>query len=73
VLVAKDDTGVTHIRLMDLKGNIDCSGRSKKFNRTDCTQERRSFQVNSILSFCHTDKQEEQYVGQMISIKGHII
>ena len=31
------------IRLIDLKGNIDYSGRSKKSNRTDQTRKRRWF------------------------------
>jgi len=47
--------------------------KGPKSSRTDCTQKRRSFQVNSILSFCHNDKHESQHVGQLISIKGHII
>ncbi len=44
-----------------------------KSSRTDCTRKRRSFQVNSILSFRHNDKHETQHVGQLIRIKGHNI
>ena len=65
--------GSKGLRLIDLKGNIDYSGGSKNSNRTDRTPKRRSFQVNSILSFCHNDKHEKQHIGQVISIKGHII
>ncbi len=59
--------------LLDLKGHIDYFSKGPKSNRTDRTQNRKSFQANSILSFRHNDKHEKKHVGQMISIKGHII
>jgi len=59
-----------HIRLIDLKHHIDYFSKGQKLSRTNRTQKRRSFQVNSILSFCHNDKHEMQHVGQLISIKG---
>jgi hypothetical protein len=62
-----------YIRLINLKGDIDYFSKGPKLSRTDRTQKRRSFRVNSILSFRHNDKHETQYVGQLISIKGHII
>ena len=64
---------LAYIRLIDLKGHIDYFSKGPKSNWTDCTQKRRSFQVNLILSFCHNDKHEKQHVRQMICIKGHII
>jgi len=63
----------SYIRLIDLKHHIDCFSKGPKSSRTDRTQKRRSFRVNSILSFRHNDKHETQHVGQLISIKGHII
>ena len=62
-----------NLRLIDLKCHIDYFSKGPKSNRTDRTQKRRSFRVNSMLSFHHNDKHEMQHVGQLISIKGHII
>ena len=62
------------LRLINLKGDIDYFfSKGPKSNRTDRTQKRRSFRVNSILSFCHYVKHETQHVGQLISIKRHTI
>ena len=61
-----------NIRLIDLKCNIVYFSKGSKSNQTDCTPKRRSFRVNLILSFSHTDKHETQHVGQLIRIKGHI-
>ena len=57
----------------NLKRHIDYFSKGPKSNWTDRTQNRRSFQVNSILSFRHNVKHEIQHVGQLICIKGHII
>ncbi len=62
-----------NIRLINLKGDIDYFSKGPKSNRTDRTPKRRLFRVNSILSFHHNDKHETQHVGQLISIKRHII
>jgi len=43
-----------YIRLIDLKHHIDYFSKGPKSSRTDRTQKKRSFQVNLILSFCHT-------------------
>ena len=72
-LIYKFVSTIHDIRLMDLKGHIDCSDGSKKSSRRGRTRKMRSFQENLILSFCCNDKHEKQHVGQMISIKGHII
>ena len=58
------------LRLIDLKHHIDYFSKGQKSSRTDRTQKKRPFQVNSILSFHHTDKHEAQHVGQWISKKG---
>jgi hypothetical protein len=62
-----------YLRLINLKRHIDYFSKGPKSSRTDHAQKRRSFRVNSILSFCHNDKHETQHVGQLISIKGHTI
>jgi len=69
----KIDFGGGNLRLIDLKHHIDYFSKGPTSRRTDRTQTRRSFRVNSILSFRHNDKHEMQHVGQLISIKGHII
>jgi len=69
--LAKKNT--LYLRLINLKRDIDYFSKGPISSRTDRTGERRSFRVNSILSFCHNDKHETQHVGQLISIKGHII
>jgi len=76
------------IRLIDLKRHIDDFSKGPKSNRTDRTQKRKSFLVNSISSFRHNDKgtlfnsvpfyayQPDMWksvAGHLISIKGHII
>jgi hypothetical protein len=62
-----------YLRLTKQKRHIDYFSKGPKSSRTDRTQKRRSFRVNSILSFRNNDKHETQHVGQLISIKGHII
>ena len=62
-----------NVRLINLKRHIDYFSKGPKSSRTDRTQKRRSFRVNSILSFCHYVKHETQHVGQLISIKRHTI
>jgi hypothetical protein len=67
------DGDLQYIRLINLKRHIDYFSKGPKSSRTDRARKRRSFRVNSILSFCHNDKHETQHVGQLISIKGHTI
>ena len=66
-------TFVDQVRLINLKCHIDYFSKGPKSSRTDRTQKRRSFRVNSILSFRNNEKHETQHVGQLISIKGHTI
>ena len=76
------------IRLIDLKRHIDDFSKGPELNRTDRTQKRRSFLVNSISSFRHNDKvalfnsvpfyayQPDMWksvAGHLTSIKGLII
>jgi len=55
---------IAKIRLINLKCHIDYFCKGSISSRTDRARKRRSFRVNSILSFCHNDKHDYDGDGQ---------